>query len=183
MAEQHRRQSAYTSLQVGAKDLTLMRNAFGSKGILRSSFWLDLYLEMLFSELQNVRLKCCVIFFFPFLNLMFNTLLSVVTVFAVMSVSKNTVMLFNTFYNLFLELQNCCRQNHFSREINSIQLICVYRALTRLVSSDTPNPQFSLLLHYSVQTNFSIKCFCRYSQFRELMDGLERMARGSESTN
>lgn len=33
MAEQHRRQSAYTSVQVGAKDLTLMRNVFGSKGI------------------------------------------------------------------------------------------------------------------------------------------------------
>lgn len=33
MAELHRRQSAYTSVQVGAKDLTLMRNVFGSKGI------------------------------------------------------------------------------------------------------------------------------------------------------
>lgn len=33
-AEQHRRQSAYTSSQVGAKDLTLVTNGFESKGIL-----------------------------------------------------------------------------------------------------------------------------------------------------
>lgn len=44
----HRCQSAYTSLQVGAKDFTLTKKkkAFGSKGIRPTSFLFDLWLDI-----------------------------------------------------------------------------------------------------------------------------------------
>lgn len=67
MAELHRRQSAYTSVQVGAKDLTLMRNVFGSKGIS-----IDLILTRSLAgnhvALLTCRTKMFQDFFLSFLN-------------------------------------------------------------------------------------------------------------------
>ena len=57
MAEEQRRQSAHTSSQVGAGDLTLMRHVFGSKGLGLTCVSLHLHLDIMLCTLQCSGLK------------------------------------------------------------------------------------------------------------------------------
>lgn len=97
MAEQHRCQSAYTSLQVGAKDLTLMKYVFGSKDLFfLTSFWLDIYLEIMLSTLKSIGLNRCIIF----------VCCCCMSVTAVIMHARMLLSLFNTFYISFLKIQS-----------------------------------------------------------------------------
>lgn len=190
----HRCQSAYTSLQVGAKDFTLTKKkkAFGSKGICPTSFLFDLWLNIrcaqgyvscfsLFSLFKCVR--ACVVATFLQLHEWFSH-------FSTCFILKY-ILKFRSLAGrqcLFFQGNNkCCSVN-----------MCLQSPDLSLTPPPPPNTHlsvclslflkiFPLVLHYySVWTNFSIKCFfffSRYSRYRELMDGLERMAQGSESTN
>lgn len=163
----HRCQSAYTSLQVGAKDFTLTKKkkAFGSKGIRPTSFLFDLWLNIrcaqgyvscfsLFSLFKCVR--ACVVATFLQLHEWFSH-------FSTCFILKY-ILKFRSLAGrqcpFFQGNNKCCSVN-----------MCLQSPDLSLTPPPPPNTHlsvclslflkiFPLVLHYySVWTNFSMKCF------------------------